>query len=108
MGATKSDSFNTRQNAAAILFKALGHPARVAIVDYLLKVNACICNEILDVIPLSQPTISQHLKVLKQAGIIKGKVQKNTICVCINPSALESLKLVLEKWSTKTLKAEKC
>jgi DNA-binding transcriptional ArsR family regulator len=67
MGATKTEHFTEKQNAIATLAKALGHPARIAIVEYLLKVNTCICGDIVNELPLAQPTVSQHLKELKLA-----------------------------------------
>lgn len=93
MGATKSDHFTESQNELAILTKALGHPARIAIIEYLLKVNACICGDIVNELPLSQPTVSQHLKELKNAGLIKGNIEGNTICYCINEVGFEKIKV---------------
>jgi ArsR family transcriptional regulator, arsenate/arsenite/antimonite-responsive transcriptional repressor len=84
MGATKTEHFTGRQNEIANIMKALGHPARVAIIDYLLKVDTCICGDIVDVLPLAQPTVSQHLKELKNAGLIKGNIEGNAICYCID------------------------
>jgi len=84
MGATKTDQFIDRHNEIANIAKALGHPARVAILDHLMKVDACICGDIVDELPLAQPTISQHLKELKNAGLIKGEVEGNSICYCID------------------------
>ncbi|OIV40837.1 ArsR/SmtB family transcription factor [Flavobacterium johnsoniae] len=92
MGATKSDHFTESQNELAVLTKALGHPARIAIIEYLLKVNTCICGDIVNELPLSQPTISQHLKELKNAGLIKGNVEGNAICYCINEKGFEKIK----------------
>ncbi|TDO71265.1 DNA-binding transcriptional ArsR family regulator [Flavobacterium chryseum] len=92
MGITKSDHFTGHQNELAVLAKALGHPARIAIIQYLLKVNACICGDIVNELPLSQPTISQHLKELKNAGLIKGNIEGNAICYCINESGFEKIK----------------
>ena len=66
----------------------MGHPARVAIVEFLMKSEGCICGDIVNELPLSQPTISQHLKELKTAGIIKGNVEGNSICYCIDQDAL--------------------
>ena len=83
MGATKTDHFTESQNELAVLSKALGHPARIAIMEYLLKVDACICGDIVNELPLSQPTVSQHLKELKNAGLIKGSIEGNSICYCI-------------------------
>jgi ArsR family transcriptional regulator len=91
MGTTKTESFTESQNAMAIQMKALGHPARIAIIEYLLKVNACICGDIVNELPLSQPTVSQHLKELKNAGLIKGSIEGNTICYCIDEKAMEKL-----------------
>ena len=74
MGVTKTEHFTQEQNDIAILLKALAHPARIAIIEYLLSVNTCICNDIVDEIKLAQPTVSQHLKELKNAGIIQGEI----------------------------------
>lgn len=91
MGASKTEHFTVRQNQLATLAKALGHPARIAILDYLLKVDTCICGDIVNELPLAQPTISQHLKELKNANLIKGNIDGNSICYCINEKALEIL-----------------
>ena len=92
MGATKTDHFTEQQNDLAILAKALGHPARIAIMEYLLKVDTCICGDIVNELPLAQPTVSQHLKELKNAGLIKGSIEGNSICYCINESGVEKIK----------------
>jgi DNA-binding transcriptional ArsR family regulator len=91
MGVSKTESFSTEQNEIASLFKALSHPARIAIVDYLLKVDSCICGDIVNELPLAQPTISQHLKELKNANIIKGTIEGTAICYCINPETMEKI-----------------
>ena len=91
MGATKTEYFTERQNAIATLAKAFGHPARVAIIDYLLKTDTCICGDIVDELPLAQPTVSQHLKELKNAWLIKGSVEGTSICYCIDEKALRKL-----------------
>jgi ArsR family transcriptional regulator, arsenate/arsenite/antimonite-responsive transcriptional repressor len=91
MGATKTDHFTDKQNAIATLTKAMGHPARVAIIEYLLKVNACICGDIVEELPLAQPTVSQHLKELKNAGLIKGNIEGNAVCYCIDENGMEKL-----------------
>lgn len=88
MGASKSESFSIENNETAALFKALSHPARIAIVDYLLKVDSCICGDIVNELPLAQPTISQHLKELKNANIIKGSIEGTAICYCLNTETL--------------------
>ncbi|MBX7052191.1 MAG: metalloregulator ArsR/SmtB family transcription factor [Flavobacteriales bacterium] len=92
MGATKSEHFTEKQNAMASMIKALGHPARVAILEYLLKVDTCICGDIVNEIPLAQPTISQHLKELKQAGLIKGRIEGNSICYCVDEQAIKTMR----------------
>lgn len=91
MGASKIEHFTDEQNAIATIAKALGHPARIAIIEYLLKVNQCICGDIVNELPLAQPTISQHLKELKSAGLIKGNIEGNSICYCINEKTFDIL-----------------
>lgn len=100
MGATKTHHFSNKQNEIATLIKALGHPARVAIIDHLIKVNACICGDIVNEIPLAQPTISQHLKELKNAGLIKGVIEGNAVCYCINEKAFIKLEAYFGKLNT--------
>ncbi len=80
----------------AQLARALGHPARIAILEHLIKVDACICGDIVDVVPLAQPTVSQHLRGLKDAGLIKGTIEGNAICYCIDERALEMLRTYFE------------
>lgn len=92
MGASNKDHYTRQQNRIAAIAKALGHPARVAIIEYLLKADACICGDIVDKLPLAQPTVSQHLKELKQAGLIKGTIEGNAICYCINEKTFNILK----------------
>lgn len=92
MGATKTDHFTDKQNELAVLTKALGHPARIAIIEYLIKVNTCVCGDIVNELPLSQPTVSQHLKELKNAGLIKGSIEGNSICYCIGERGFEKIK----------------
>jgi DNA-binding transcriptional ArsR family regulator len=101
MGATKTEHFTEKQNQLATLAKALGHPARIAILDFLLKVDTCICGVIVNELPLAQPTISQHLKELKNAGLIKGNIEGNSICYCIDETALEILQKYFKNISTK-------
>ena len=84
MGLTKSEIFTEQQNEIASIAKAMGHPARVAILQHLFKLNSCICGDLVDEIGLAQPTISQHLKELKQAGLIQGTIEGTSICYCIN------------------------
>lgn len=109
MGATKTDHFTEKQNKIATLAKALGHPARIAIMEYLLKVDTCICGDIVNELPLAQPTVSQHLKELKNAGLIKGDIDGNSICYCIDEKALEKLQTYFGNITTKlALKKNNC
>jgi ArsR family transcriptional regulator, arsenate/arsenite/antimonite-responsive transcriptional repressor len=96
MGATKTDHFTIEQNELASFTKALGHPARIAILQHLLKVQACVCGDIVNELPLAQPTVSQHLKELKNAGIIKGTIDGNAICYCIDETTWNRYKKILE------------
>ena len=73
------------------MFKALGHPARIAIMEYLIKVDTCICGDIVNELPLAQPTVSQHLKELKTAGLIKGSIEGTAICYCVDKDAIAEL-----------------
>lgn len=91
MGASKSDSFSIEHNEMAGLFKAMSHPARIAIVEYLLSVDTCICGDIVNELPLAQPTVSQHLKELKNANIIKGSIEGTAICYCLNEETLSKM-----------------
>ncbi len=79
----------------ARLAAALGHPARVAIVRFLKEKGVCICGEIVEVLPLAQSTVSQHLKTLKEAGLVQGETDGPRSCYCINPVALERLRVLL-------------
>ncbi len=91
MGITKTDSFTTNQNELATLFKAMAHPARIAIIEFLLKNEKCICGDIVHELPLAQATISQHLKELKNANLIKGTIEGTAICYCLNQEVLAEL-----------------
>jgi ArsR family transcriptional regulator len=79
----------------AALAKALAHPARVQIVRILVRKTTCICGDIVDELPLAQSTVSQHLKVLKEAGLIRGEVDGPRVCYCIEPRALRRLKVLV-------------
>jgi len=96
MGASKSAFFNEQQNQIANIFKALGHPARIAIIEYILSMNSCICNDLVEVLPLSQATVSQHLRELKNANIIKGTIEGNGICYCLNDDTIKQTKNILK------------
>jgi DNA-binding transcriptional ArsR family regulator len=107
MGTSKSEHFSTKENQIALIAKALGHPARIAILEYLAKVDTCICGDIVDELPLAQATVSQHLKELRKAGLIKGTIEGNTICYCIDEKAIDKLQSYFSKLSDKLAKHKK-
>lgn len=94
MGLTKTDLFSIEQNEIAIYAKALAHPARIAILQYLIGANACINSDLVNELGLAQATISQHLKELKTLGIIKGTVEGTSMCYCIDTDKWNELKNV--------------
>lgn len=96
MGATKAENFTNRQNRLAQMMKALGHPARIAIIQELLKAKTCICNGLVTELGLAQATISQHLKELKNVGLIKGTVEGTSICYCIDPKVWKQYQQQME------------
>jgi len=98
MGLSKSEIFTDSQNNIAAYAKVFGHPARVAILEYLFKTNACICGDLVDIIGLAQPTISQHLKELKNIGLIKGSVEGTSVCYCIHQENWTAMKIVLNEF----------
>ena len=94
MGLTKAENFDHEQNAIAGIARVLAHPARIAILQYLIEVKRCVGVEIVDEIPLAQPTISRHLKELKNAGLIKGQIDGNRVNYCIDPLGWERLRIL--------------
>ena len=84
MGTTKSYAFGTKENRLAKYAKALAHPARIAILKFLATKTVCQCGDIVEELPLSQSTVSQHLKELKEAGLIKGEIEGAKVCYCID------------------------
>ncbi len=108
MGTTKSDIFNEEQNRLASVLKALAHPARIAILQYIVKQNACICNDLVNELGLAQATISQHLKELKNIGIIKGNIEGASVCYCVDSNVWNQIKTELNLFFVETIKNEKC
>ena len=108
MGITKSELFKKRQNKVAELAKAFAHPARVAIIEYLLSNNTCICNDLVDVLPLSQSTITQHLKELKRIGIIRGEVEGPKVNYCIDQQLWEEARDIFVDLFTRYEKRAAC
>lgn len=88
---TKSEIFSGQQNQLAVQLKAIAHPARIAILQELIRANACICGELVLELGLAQATISQHLKELKNAGLIQGTIEGASVCYCIEPKAWKKL-----------------
>ena len=84
MGLTKTEGFTKSQVELGAIAKALGHPARIAILQFLAARKACVCGDIVDELPLSQSTVSQHLKELKSVGLIKGDIEGPSVCYCID------------------------
>jgi ArsR family transcriptional regulator len=80
----------------AAMCKALGHPARVMIINYLKKIDRCLCGDIVELLPLAQSTVSQHLKCLKDAGLIKGEVEGPKTCYCLDKTMLEKFTLMVD------------
>ncbi len=103
MGLIKAEMFTEDQNQLALYFKAFGHPARVAIIQHLFKINACVCGDLVEEIGLAQPTISQHLKELKNLGLIQGTIEGTSVCYCINQDNWSKMKDSLTSFlNTKT------
>jgi predicted transcriptional regulator len=92
MGLTKTEIFTEEQNKLAVMLKALAHPARIAILQQIINTNACICGDLVDELGLAQATISQHLKELKSAGLIKGTIEGVSVCYCIDPIVWNELR----------------
>lgn len=98
MGTTKSTAFSERDNRIADFAKALAHPARIAILRVLAEKEKCICGDVVDEIPLSQSTVSQHLKELKSAGLIKGEIEGPKTCYCIDAENWEKMRKTFKKF----------
>ena len=101
MGTTKTEKFTKEQNEIARLLKAMAHPARIAILEVLIGKNSCVCGEIVEEIPLSQSTISQHLKELKDVGLIQGELKPPKIKYCINKENWNKAKLLFQDFFDK-------
>ncbi|TDD99864.1 ArsR/SmtB family transcription factor [Flavobacterium cellulosilyticum] len=92
MGITKTIGFTKETNDMAEVLKALGHPARLAIMQLLMKSNSCICGDLVEELPLAQSTVSKHLSELKKAGLIKGTITGKNLCYCIDEVGFEKIK----------------
>ncbi len=108
MGITKAHAFSPEHNNTAQLAKALAHPARVAILEHLIETDSCVCGDLVDVLPLSQATVSQHLRELKNAGLIKGDIQGTSVCYCLDKEQWASCIEVFETLFNKIKSITKC
>lgn len=108
MGTSKTEKFTIKQNKVANYMKALGHPARIAILEVLIKKQACIWGDIVDELPLSQSTVSQHLKELKTAGLIKGDIEGTKVCYCIEEKEWETAKTCMSNLFNSFIKTNGC
>lgn len=106
MGLAKTEIFSDKQNQIALFAKVFGHPARVAILEYLFAKNACVCGDLVDEIGLAQPTISQHLRELKQLGLIKGSVEGTSVCYCIDKENWIQMKQTLVPFLDQDIEAK--
>lgn len=102
MGASKLDIYSDEINQIAAIAKVFSHPARVAILQYISRQESCICNDIVDNIKLAQPTISQHLKVINDAGLLKGNFEGKSICYCLNVERFQEFQELLNSYMNST------
>jgi DNA-binding transcriptional ArsR family regulator len=98
MGLAKTEIFTDQQNKISLFAKAFAHPARVAILQKLFKIDTCYCGDLVSEIGLAQPTVSQHLKELKKSGLIKGNVEGTSVCYCIDPENWTHMKNVMSEF----------
>ena len=109
MGLAKTEQFTAEENKMASIAKALAHPARIAILKVLIQKKACICGDIVDELPLSQSTVSQHLKELKEAGLIKGDIEGAKVCYCIDGDNWTAAQSMLQEFfESKVITNTKC
>lgn len=108
MGVTKTEIFTEKQNRLATMMKALAHPARIAIIQQLVKSRACICGDLVDELGLAQATISQHLKELKNARLIKGTIEGTSVCYCIDDKVWKQCKKEFESFFVTYEAKDKC
>ena len=97
MAIAKTEEFTKTDNWLADIAKALSHPARIRILKILTEMNVCMCGDIVELLPLSQSTVSQHLKELKRVGLIKGEIESPKVCYCVNNQTLQKAKKELDK-----------
>jgi len=108
MGLTKTEIFSDKQNKLASMMKALAHPARIAIIQHLIKAQACICGDLVEELGLAQATISQHLKELKNAGLIQGTIEGTSVCYCIDAKGWKQYKAAFEAFFVAYTNKDEC
>lgn len=108
MGLVKSEIFTKKQNTIASYAKVLGHPARIAILQHLFDLKTCVCGDLVNEIGLAQATISQHLKELKQIGLIKGSIEGTSVCYCIDRENWQQMQNELSTFTLQTVTETSC
>lgn len=108
MGVTKSELFSDKKNKLSLMFKVLAHPARLAILQYIINQKACICGDLVEELGLAQSTISQHLKELKNSGLIQGSIEGKSVCYCIDPEVWNEFFKEFEAFFTQSIHREDC
>lgn len=108
MGITKTTGFSEETNKMAEILKALGHPARLEIVQFLMKSSSCVCGDIVEVLPLAQSTVSKHLSELKKVSIIKGTITGNNICYCLDEKVIQKIQHFINLVQTTCCKSSDC
>lgn len=108
MGLTKTEIFTNEQNHLASLFKVLGHPARIAILEHIINQKACICNDLVEELGLAQATISQHLKELKSIGIIQGAIEGKSVCYCIEEKVWKQIQAQVNMLFNQDVSVKQC
>jgi len=108
MGLAKTEMFTEEQNKISLFAKVFGHPARVAILQHLFKIDTCICGDLVSEIGLAQPTISQHLKELKNLRLIKGSVEGTSVCYCIDKKNWSNMKNIMIQFLDQDISNNEC
>lgn len=108
MGITKTEIFTDEQNKLATIFKVLGHPARIAILQHIINQHTCICNDLVEELGLAQATISQHLKELKSIGIVQGSIEGKSVCYCIDENVWKGIQQEFNLFFEQDVKVNNC
>ncbi|MFZ4262461.1 ArsR/SmtB family transcription factor [Sphingobacterium sp. HJSM2_6] len=108
MGITKTDLHSIEQNKLSLMFKALGHPARIAIIQHIINQQSCICTDLVVELGLAQATISQHLKELKHIGIIQGSIEGKSVCYCIDEVVWKEFQQLFQQFFNQDIQTNSC